>query len=82
MKTSSPKNNENIYPVKIEHYKLIRDIGRGSYGLVYEAIVLKGPRLNEHVAVKQMNVDKLDQKKRNHLLVSSYRYYICLIERN
>ena len=80
MKTSSPKSNDNIYPVKIEHYKIIRDIGKGSYGLVHEAIVLKGPRLKEHVAVKQMNVDKFDQKKMNHILVSSYRYYIHLIE--
>lgn len=73
MKSASPKNND-AYPSKIKHYEKIRIIGKGSYGLVYEARILNGPLLNEHVAVKEMHLDKLDQKKMSHLLVSHTLY--------
>ena len=63
------KNFQN-YPQDIASYKPIRIIGRGSFGSLYEGIVLNGPHKNEHVAVKQVNVDKLNIKKYNNFKVS------------
>ncbi len=63
------KNLQN-YPQDIASYKPIRIIGRGSFGSLYEGIVLNGPHKNEHVAVKQVNVDKLNIKKYNNFKVS------------
>ena len=41
--TIKEENKSEEYPQEIEYYKPIRIIGRGSYGSIYEAIVLTGP---------------------------------------
>ena len=51
------------YPQEITSYKPIRIIGRGSFGSLYEGIILTGPHKGEHVAVKQVKIDKLNKKK-------------------
>ena len=63
-------NNNSDYPQQIEFYKPIRIIGRGSYGSLYEAIVLYGPHKNEHIAVKEITLDKLNLKKYDNFKVN------------
>ena len=63
-------NNNSDYPQQIEFYKPIRIIGRGSYGSLYEAIVLSGPHKNEHIAVKEITLDKLNLKKYDNFKVN------------
>ena len=53
----------NSYPQEITSYKPIRIIGRGSFGSLYEAIVLSGEHKDEHVAVKEIKFDNFDEKK-------------------
>jgi len=55
------------YPSEISSYKPIRIIGRGSFGSLYEGIVLSGKHKDEHVAIKQLSIDKIDDKR--------YKYY-------
>lgn len=69
-KTNNEKNHSSAFPQKITSYKPIRIIGRGSFGSLYEGIVLDGPHKGEHVAVKQVKVDKLNIKKYNNFKVS------------
>ena len=70
------EENKSIeYPQEIENYKPIRIIGRGSYGSIYEAIVLTGPHKNEHIAVKEITLDKLNLKKNNNFQVSKNNIY-------
>ena len=58
------------YPQEITSYKPIRIIGRGSFGSLYEGVILDGPHQNEHVAVKQVKLDKCNLKKYNNFKVS------------
>ena len=62
-------NNISNYPQEITSYKPIRIIGRGSFGSLYEGVVLNGPHKKEHVAVKQVMVDKLNIKKYDNFKV-------------
>ena len=69
---SSTINEQKIstdYPQEITSYKPIRIIGRGSFGSLYEGIILTGPHKGELVAVKQVKIDKLDEKKYLHFKV-------------
>ena len=63
-------NNIYPYPQEIASYKPIRIIGRGSFGSLYEGVVLTGPHKGEHVAVKQVNIDKSNIKMYNNFKVS------------
>ena len=67
MITSTTK--ETTYTKEIKYYEKIRVIGKGSFGLVYEAIITKGNHTGEHVAIKEVNLDKLEDKKLNNLCV-------------
>ena len=69
------ENNSEEYPQQIEYYKPIRIIGRGSYASIYEAIVLVGPHKNEHIAVKEITLDKLNLKKYDNFKVSKNYIY-------
>ena len=60
------------YPQEITSYKPIRIIGRGSFGSLYEGVVLNGPHKEEHVAVKQVNIDKSNIKMYNNFTVRKY----------
>jgi len=57
------------FPDDMKYYDKIRVIGRGSYGLVFEGIITKGKHIGEHVAIKEINLDKLDHKKYTYFLV-------------
>ena len=57
------EKNTSDYPQEITLYKPIRIIGRGSFGSLYEGIVLNGPHKGEYVAVKQVKVDKMNIKR-------------------
>jgi serine/threonine protein kinase len=59
----SEEISDNSYPQEITSYKPIRIIGRGSFGSLYEAIVLSGEHKDEHVAVKEIKFDNFDEKK-------------------
>ena len=63
-------NNISPYPQEITSYKPIRIIGRGSFGSLYEGVVLTGPHKGEQVAVKQVNIDKSNIKMYNNFKVS------------
>lgn len=67
--------NEKIdfsnYPQDIASYKPIRIIGRGSFGSLYEGIVLNGPHKQEHVAVKQVTIEEQNIKKCDNFKVST-----------
>ena len=69
------QKNTSLFPQEITSYKPIRIIGRGSFGSLYEGVVLEGPHKNEHVAVKQVSVDKLNIKKYNNFKVNHYYIY-------
>ena len=70
------EKNTSDYPQEITSYKPIRIIGRGSFGSLYEGIVLIGPHKGEYVAVKQVKVDKMNIKKYNNFEVR--KEYIIL----
>ena len=72
------KNLQN-YPQEITSYKPIRIIGRGSFGSLYEGVVLNGPHKDEHVAVKQVTVDKFNIKKYNNFQVSKKNKIFLII---
>ena len=57
-------------------------IGKGSFGLVYEAIITKGNHTGEHVAIKEVNLDKLEDKKLNNLCVRKNFFIKFYIEWN
>ena len=62
---SSTINEQKVssdYPQEITSYKPIRIIGRGSFGSLYEGIILTGSHKGEHVAVKQVKIDLLNEK--------------------
>lgn len=40
---------------------------KGSYGLIFEAIITKGSHLGEHVAVKSINLDNIEDRKLSYL---------------
>lgn len=69
--TINEENKSQEYPQEIGYYKPIRIIGRGSYASIYEAIVLAGPHKNEHIAVKEITLDKLNLKKYDNFKVSN-----------
>jgi hypothetical protein len=73
--TIKEENKSEEYPQEIEYYKPIRIIGRGSYASIYEAIVLVGPHKNEHIAVKEITLDKLNLKKYDNFKVSKNYIY-------
>lgn len=70
--------NELTYPNEIKYYEKIRVIGKGSFGLVYEAIITKGNHTGEHVAIKEVNLDKLEDKKLKNLCVRKTFLKICI----
>ena len=57
------------YPQEITAYKPIRVIGRGSFGSLYEAIIISGIHKDESVAVKEVTLDKLDDKSKENFKV-------------
>lgn len=59
---------------KIKDFEKVRMIGKGSYGFIYEAIVLKGTHKGEHVALKEVNMDNLEDKKVEYLFVSKKNF--------
>ena len=66
----SKENSDNTsYPQEINLYKPIRIIGRGSFGSLYEAIVLSGEHKDEHVAVKEIKFDNSDEKRNENFRV-------------
>ena len=69
---TSPKVQTNSlgYPDDLNGYRKIRVVGKGTFGLVFEAIVLKGKHSGEHICIKQVNLDKLDNKNLSYLSVS------------
>ena len=74
MKNTLDKNSS--YPNDMKYYDKIRIIGKGSYGLIYEAIITKGPHLGEHVAVKAINLDNIEDRKLSYLGVRIKLYKI------
>lgn len=64
------KNNNEPYPKEITSYRPIRIIGRGSFGSLYEAIVIDGSHKDESVAVKEVKLDKLDEKSLENFKVN------------
>ena len=50
------------YPQEITAYRKIRVIGRGSFGSLYEALIISGYHKDESVAVKEVKLDMLDAK--------------------
>ena len=72
------QKNTSSFPQEITSYKPIRIIGRGSFGTLYEGIVLNGPHKNEHVAVKEVGIDKLNIKKYNNFNVSNNYIFIYI----
>jgi serine/threonine protein kinase len=65
MKNTLDKNS--AYPNDMKYYEKIRIIGKGSYGLIFEAIITKGSHLGEHVAVKSINLDNIEDRKLSYL---------------
>lgn len=64
----NPNNFSNSsYPNTLSSYKKIRIIGRGSFGSLYEGVVLSGPHKDSHIAIKEVSIDKLDLKKLSSL---------------
>lgn len=61
--TINEEKPSSDYPQEITSYKPIRIIGRGTFGSLYEGIILSGPHKGEYVAVKQVKIDKLNQKQ-------------------
>ena len=72
------QKNTSSFPQEITSYKPIRIIGRGSFGTLYEGIVLNGPHKNEYVAVKEVGIDKLNIKKYNNFNVSNNYIFIYI----
>ena len=62
------------YPQEITAYKPIRVIGRGSFGSLYEAIIISGNHKDESVAVKEVTLDKLDDKSKENFKVIKLIY--------
>jgi hypothetical protein len=62
------------YPQEITAYKPIRIIGRGSFGSLYEAIIISGNHKDESVAVKEVTLDKLDDKSKENFKVNKIIY--------
>lgn len=63
--------DKHEYPNDIDDYQKLRVIGKGSYGLVYEAIILKGKHQGEHICIKQItNLQQLDEKRLKYLKVN------------
>lgn len=71
-------NNISPYPQEITSYKPIRIIGRGSFGSLYEGVVLTGPHKGENVAIKQVNIDKSNIKMYNNFKVSKKYFILCI----
>ena len=72
------KVSNSTYPSAISSYKKIRIIGRGSYGYLYESVVLEGIHKDEHIAIKEICINFLDEKQLLSLQVSK-KYYIILL---
>ena len=64
---NSKIDKNSAYPNDMKYYEKIRIIGKGSYGVIFEAIITKGPHLGEHVAVKQINLDNIEDRKLSYL---------------
>ena len=73
------KVSNTTYPNTISSYKKIRTIGRGPYGYLYESIVLEGKHKDEHIAIKEICIDFLDEKQLSSLQVSKKNYIIIKI---
>ena len=58
------KEDDSIqsYPQDINVYRKIRVIGRGSFGSLYEAVIISGNHKDESVAVKEVKLDRLNEK--------------------
>jgi serine/threonine protein kinase len=50
------------YPQDIEAYRKVRIIGRGSFGSLYEALIISGNHKDENVAIKEVKLDMLNEK--------------------
>lgn len=71
------EENSNLpYPEEITSYKPIRVIGRGSFGSLYEAIIVNGNHKDESVAIKEVKLDKLDEKSYENFQVIKIIYNI------
>ena len=62
------------YPQEITSYKPIRIIGRGSFGSLYEAIIISGNHKDETVAVKEIKLEQLDEKSLQNFKVIKIIY--------
>ena len=51
----------------MKYYEKICIIDKGSYGLIFEAIITKGSQLGEHVVVKSINLDNIEDHKLSYL---------------
>ena len=51
----------------MKYYEKIGIIDKGSYGLIFEAIITKGSHLGEHVVVKSINLDNIEDRKLSYL---------------
>lgn len=75
--TINEKKEENLdqtYPQDITSYKPIRVIGRGSFGFLYEAIIVNGNHKDESVAVKEVKLDQLNEKSMINFQVNKLIY--------
>lgn len=70
------KEDDSIqsYPQDINVYRKIRVIGRGSFGSLYEAVIISGNHKDESVAVKEVTLDKLDDKSKENFKVNKIIY--------
>ena len=62
------------YPQEITSYKPIRIIERGSFGSLYEAIIISGNHKDETVAVKEIKLEQLDEKSLQNFKVIKIIY--------
>jgi hypothetical protein len=55
---------------------LIKPIGKGSFGLVWKAKILSGPKKNENVAIKIVNLDGYKADNLEEARVIYTKYYV------
>ena len=51
----------------MKYYEKIGIIDKGSYGLIFEGLIIKYSHLGEHFAVKSINLDNIEDRKLSYL---------------